>query len=93
MPLSRQPDLFRADEPELLEHRPEHVYRADPDEVRRELHALLAKARAAQSMPWPDREAGMWQVVFPQMSNWLPEDEAKQLCLEFEVELRRLEAA
>lgn len=93
MPSSRQPDLFRADEPELLEDRPEHVYRADPDDVRRELHALLAKARAAQTMPWPEREAGMWQVVFPQMTNWLPPDEGDQLRFEFAQEMQRLTEA
>jgi hypothetical protein len=34
--------FFSDSPPELLEDRPEHVYRADPDEVRRDLMRLLA---------------------------------------------------
>jgi hypothetical protein len=34
-----------------------------------------------------------WRTVFPQMTNWLPDAEAAQLRLEFETEIRRLEAA
>ena len=41
--INRQSDLFLSDpQPELLEDRPEHVYRADPDEVRRDPKALAA---------------------------------------------------
>jgi hypothetical protein len=65
----------------------------DPEVVRARLMALLEKARAADKMPWPERDARMWQTVFPNMANWLPEDEAAQLRLEFETELKRLEAA
>lgn len=92
--LNRQQDLFLSDsQPELLEDRPEHVYRADPDEVRRDLMGLLAQARAAEIMPWEPRKVRLYRTIFPQMSLWLPEDEAKQLCFEFEAELARLEAA
>ncbi len=35
----------------------------------------------------------MWQTVFPQMANWLPDDEAGQLCFEFAREIERLKAA
>jgi hypothetical protein len=69
------------------------VYRADPDEVRAELLSVLAQARAARSFPWDARRALYWRTVFPQMANWLPDEEAQQLRLEFEVEIRRLEAA
>jgi hypothetical protein len=94
MARNRQPDLFLSDaQPELLEDRAEHVYRADPDDVRRDLHRLLAQARAANVMPWEPRKVRLYRTIFPQMSNWLPEDEAAQLCFEFEAELRRLEAA
>jgi hypothetical protein len=44
-------------------------------------------------MPWPERKARMWQTVFPQMANWLPDDEAGQLCFEFAREIERLKAA
>jgi hypothetical protein len=94
MALNRQPDLFLPDpQPDLLEDRPEHVYRADPDEVRRDLLRLLAEARAATTMPWEPRKVRLYKTIFPQMSSWLPEAEAKQLCFEFAEEIARLEAA
>jgi len=94
MASNRQPDLFLSDpQHELLEDRPEHVYRADPDEVRRDLLRLLAEARAAKTMPWEPRKVRLFKTIFPQMSGWLPEDEAKQLCFEFAAEIARLEAA
>ena len=67
-------------------------YRANPDEVRAELHSVLAKARAAQRFPWDARRTLYWRTVFPQMTNWLPDLEAAQLRFEFETEIRRLEA-
>ncbi|HEX4078593.1 MAG TPA: hypothetical protein VHX61_06940 [Rhizomicrobium sp.] len=91
---ARQPDLFLAEpSPELLENRPERKYYADPDKVRAELNKLLAEIRAAQSMPWDARTLRLHRTVFPQMTNWLPEDEAAQLRLEFETALERLMAA
>jgi hypothetical protein len=91
---ARQPDLFVAEsQPELFEERPERKYYADPDKVRAELQGLLAEARAAQSMPWDERTLALHQTVFPQMTNWLPEDEGRQLRLEFETALERLKAA
>ena len=89
-----QLDVFGEGQPELrrLEVAP-GVYRADPEEVRAELRAVLAKVRAAQSIPWDARRTLYWRTVFPPMTNWLPEDEAKQLRFEFETEIRRLEAA
>ncbi len=44
-------------------------------------------------MPWPERDVRMWQTVFPQMANWLPEAEAEQLHLQFTREIERLKAA
>ena len=54
---------------------------------------MLATARAAKRMPWPEGEARMWRTVFPQMANWLPPDEAEQLRLAFAQELERLRSA
>jgi hypothetical protein len=91
---ARQPDLFLTEpRPELFEDRPEKKYVAEPDKIRRELHALLAEMRAARSMPWDERTLRLHQTVFPQMTNWLPEDEAAQLRREFETALERLKAA
>jgi hypothetical protein len=44
-------------------------------------------------MPWPERDARMWQIVFPQMANWLPPDEADQLRFAFAQEMQRLDRA
>src|SRR5271166_3546209 len=84
-----QDDLF-ADEPP----RNVGVGVAKPDDVRARLQKILAEARAARSSPpWDKRTTRMYQIVFPQMANWLPEREAKQLRLDFERELERLAAA
>lgn len=65
----------------------------DPAKVREKLHALLEKARNAETMPWPEKKARVWQIVFPNMANWLPEDEANQLRFEFAQEMERLKLA
>lgn len=64
-----------------------------PARARAKLTMLLEIAREARRMPWPEREARMWQTVFPQMANWLPDEEANQLRLAFNQELERLKAA
>jgi hypothetical protein len=35
----------------------------------------------------------MWQIAFPQMTNWLPPDEGDQLRFEFAQEMQRLAKA
>ncbi len=72
---------------------PVRRYVPDPEKVRQRLKALLEKARSAQKMPWSERDARMWQIVFPNMANWLPDDEAEQLRVEFAREMERLKAA
>jgi hypothetical protein len=72
---------------------PPRSFVPDAELVRRRLHALLEKARAADVMPWSDRDARMWQTVFPQMADWLPDEEADQLRFEFIQEIERLKAA
>ncbi|MFC7499629.1 hypothetical protein ACFQRC_10400 [Enterovirga sp. GCM10030262] len=68
---------------------PTHV---DPQSVREELNGILAMARAARDeAPWDLRTHKYHKVVFPQMANWLPEDEAAQLCFEFSAEIERIE--
>jgi hypothetical protein len=67
--------------------------RLGPESVRTELNGILARARAAPTEPWDPREVSFYRIVFPQMANWLPEDEGAQLRFEFEAELARLEAA
>ena len=94
MTSSRQGDLFgHEQQDDLFEDRPTPTYRADPDEVRAELFKILTEARAAQTMPWAPQRVSLYRTIFPQMTNWLPEEEGAQLRFEFETELARLEAA
>ena len=61
--------------------------------MRSRLHKILAEARAAQTLPWEPTTVSLYRTIFPQMTNWLPEDEGAQLRFQFEEELARLEAA
>jgi len=90
-----QPDLFPMDEQSDLfgEDQPTPEYRPDPDKVRADLHKILAEARAAKRLPWEPRTVLLYRTIFPQMTNWLPDEEAAQLRFEFETEIKRLEAA
>jgi hypothetical protein len=72
---------------------PVQRYLPDPERVRQRLKALLEKARSAEKMPWSERDARMWQTVFPNMANWLPDHEAAQLRFEFAQEMERLKQA
>lgn len=60
---------------------------------RAKLTRVLETARVAQTMPWDERNARMWQTVFPQMAQWLPDDEAERMRAEFTREMERLRAA
>ena len=88
------PDLFEEEaQPDLFGAEAAPAYRPDPDKVRRRLEKILAEARAAQKLPWEPTTVSLYRTIFPQMTNWLPDDEAAQLRFEFETELARLEAA
>lgn len=99
--MSDRDDLFGNGPPQMSlfgegENRlqpPARSYLSDPEKVRRRMLAALEKARSAERMPWPEREARMWQTIFPNMANWLPEDEANQLRFEFAQEMERLRKA
>jgi hypothetical protein len=90
-----EPDLFEGEtQPDLFgEGAAPLAYRPDPDKVRARLHKILAEARAAQKLPWEPTRVSLYRTIFPQMTNWLPEDEGAQLRFEFATELARLEAA
>ena len=91
----RQPDLFATESQSDMfgEDSPTPVYRPDPDKVRSRLHKILAEARAAEKLPWDRDKLLVYRTIFPQMTNWLPEEEGAQLRFEFETEIARLEAA
>jgi hypothetical protein len=94
MSAPRQGDLFAGDQPDPSDEDFETpTYYPDPDEVRAELHKILAEARAAKAMPWDDSRVALYRTIFPQMTNCLPEQEGAQLRFQFEEELARLKAA
>jgi hypothetical protein len=78
-----QPDLFGTDAAP--------AYRPDPDKVRARLFRLLAEARAAETLPWDSTRLSLYRTIFPQMTLWLPEEEAAQLRFDFEAEMARLQ--
>jgi hypothetical protein len=92
MAATRQPELFET-QTDLFGADPVPAYRPDPDKVRSRLHKILAEARAAQKFPWEPTTISLYRTIVPQMTCWLPEDEAAQLRFEFETEMARLAAA
>ena len=94
MTSSRQGDLFRNDDDAAERETP--TWYPEPDEVRAELHGILAQMRTATSMasiPWDEDRIALYRTIFPQMTGCLPEDEGAQLRFDFAAELARLEAA
>ena len=83
-----QPDLFAAGGDGRTGPAP-----TTPEErVRPKLNAVLDSLRRADTMPLDARDLKFWRVVFPQMSNWLPEAEREAMRAEFRRELARLGA-
>lgn len=93
----RQPDLFGAPQADLFDGeapvRQERSYAPTPTEIRNHLSHILKQARTAQTMPWDARKVRFYKKVVPQMTSWLPDDEAAQVRLDFDREIARLEAA
>lgn len=95
----QRPDLvgFKPAQGDLFANEPPRnngIGVADPAVIRVRLLKMLAEARAAQTgSPWDERTTRMNQMLFPQMANWLPAEEAAQLRLEFARELDRLKSA
>jgi hypothetical protein len=88
-----QPDLFLP-EPELFTADQAPVtYRPDLTNVRAELHKIISEARAAETLPWDAKRVRLYRTIFPQMTQWLPEEEGAQLRFDFETEMERLAAA
>ena len=86
--------MSRRDQPDLFGHEAAPVsYRADPDRVRARVQTILGTAKTAETLPWSRAELRLYRTIVPQMTLWLPEDEAAQWRFDFEVELERLEAA
>lgn len=86
-------DDNRGGQPDLFGSEPVPAYRPDPDKVRARLHKILAEARAARKLPWEPTTVSLYRLIFPQMTKWLPDEEAAQLRFEFDTEMARLAAA
>ena len=68
------------------------AYEPNLDEIREDLREILDDARRVTADAlWDERTYRYNKVVFPQMSRWLPEEEAAQLCFEFAREIERIE--
>ncbi len=93
MARTSQADLFEKDaQPDLFGGEAAPVYRPNLDKVRARLQKILAEARAAQAMPWEPTQLSLYRTIFPQMTLFLPEEEATQLRFSFEKEMKRLRA-
>ena len=91
-----QPDMFGhspAQEEMFEEAAAEPPKQLTAEDIRAEMLALIATARAAETMPWPPRIAHRHNVLFPYLAEWLPKEEGEQLLLEFETEMERLRNA
>ena len=82
-----QAELFGA------ETREKREWVVNADTVREKMRFMLETARRAETMPWPPRKAKIYETIFPQMADWLPDDERDQFRLEFSQELERLKLA
>ena len=91
MSRSSQTDLFGT-QADLFGPPPKQSYAPSLATVRAEVNKVLEKARIAREMPWTAKEVAFWKTVFPQMTNWLPEEEAAQVRAAFWEEINRLEA-
>lgn len=77
---------------QLGEERSEIGYSPNLAHIREDLTILLDEARlAVDAPPWDLRTLRYKKIVFLQMTKWLPEEEAEQLCFEFAKELERIE--
>ncbi len=92
MSRSAQPDLFNT-QADLFGAPPPQSNAPSLETVRKDVHRVLGEAKSATVMAWPPQKQHDWRTVFPQMTNWLPLEEAAQLRVEFAEKLRRLDAA
>jgi hypothetical protein len=61
-----------------------------PKDVRRRLHKMLDAMKAAdKELPWTMDKTLLNRTIFPQMANWLSQEEAEELRAAFRAELAR----
>jgi hypothetical protein len=84
----RQADLFSSSETRVQK---EPMPAAFVERIRTELVGTLARARAADTMPWGDLTAAtLAELRFNSIAGWLPTDEANALREDFGREMIRL---
>ena len=88
--MTSQPDLFAGIEIDRQRQAADARRAAMPAAARARLLAVLGELRAADANPWPRQHTEVNQIIFRQMSNWLPPDERERLASEFSAELQRL---
>ena len=94
MDRNSQPDAFATEaQSDLFGAEAIPAYRPDPDKVRARLRRILAEARGAKTFLWEPTRVSLYRTIFPQMTNWLPEEEGAKLRRQFDSEMARLEAA
>ncbi len=72
---------------------PAEAYRPDPERVRSRIDGILAELRGEISARhWEYGRASFFRMAFPNLTCWLPDDEAARLESEFEAEMARLGA-
>jgi hypothetical protein len=69
---------------------PARTTEPDPQAIRVRLSRLLETLRRSENMPLSDRDLRMWQMVVPNMTRWLPSEEADAIRAEFANEVDRL---
>ena len=62
----------------------------DPADVRARTSAKLHELQGADAMPWSERDLGVWRILWPQMSRWLPDEERELLIGQFDEQIARL---
>ncbi|WP_312809051.1 hypothetical protein [Agrobacterium cavarae] len=63
--------------------RPQVSIAANPDRVRRKLNALLVEIREAGDHGLPGSRRRLIETIVPQMTRWLPQDEAEEIRRKF----------
>lgn len=71
---------------------PAPVWRPDPEKVRNRLRDIVGQARAADSLPWSSTQLDLYRTIVPDMTRWLPAEEAAEWRDAFQAELARLGA-
>jgi hypothetical protein len=62
----------------------------DIEAIRVRLGKLLETLRTSETLPLSDKDIRMWQTVVPNMTRWLPTDEADTIRAKFSHEMDRL---